>query len=221
MYQLVLSFLLAFILGAQGCSPNRPTAVDGGSIKTNGHETYWVEEDFPLWVLIDEHLPDTHIQATIEAVDTWNTELSVQAFEPIIYDHSRTAPRGFGFVVVSMSDLGQSARDTRILGLARSTLHVGTARMRASQIQFDEGLDETLLLVVMIHELGHALTLEHDNDCGSIMYPSVVNCEGLVAIRPDDLIRVRAMVNGTRAHIPLTQDMDFLPEVWRHIRCTP
>lgn len=175
---------------------------------------YWAEEDFPIWLLIDDRLPETHAQATIEAALLWNQVVGLQVFEPLLFDFSQTPPTNHGLVAVSMRELGQTDHNSRRLGMARAVMRDGTHRMRASEVWFDTDLDESVLLTVMLHELGHALTLDHDNDCGSIMHPTVVSCEGSPQITEEDIHRIRNMVNGTHV-VSERVHMDFLPPVWR------
>lgn len=218
-YSTIVRWFLLFLLlilttVAVSCGAVQSSPQDGGSITKNGQELYWTGDDFPLWLLIDDQLPPMHAQATIEAALLWNAEVGDQVFEPLLYDFSRSAPNDHGLVVVSMRELGQTDRDTRRLGMARAVTREGTHHMRASQVWFDTDLDDSVLLVVMLHELGHALTLDHDNDCGSIMHPTVVSCEGSVQMTPEDIHRIRSMMDGTRALGPQVR-MEFLPEVWR------
>lgn len=206
-----------FLVVATSCLPQQRPPVDGGSIEINGAEIYWDKADFPLWVLVDDQMPETHIQATFEAANEWNMVVGAQVFRTLRYDHSRPAPRTYGFIAVSMKDLGKTPHNTRKLGVARAILHENSTRMRASQVWFDLDLDESILLTVMIHELGHALTLDHDDDCTSIMHPTVVTCPS-PGIKDDDVNRIRDMMSGTRV-IVYPEDMEFLPEVWRSDEC--
>ncbi len=210
--------LLMFALVASSCVPNMPPH-DGGSIEVRGREVYWESEDFPIWVLIDERMPALYLQATLEAADDWNTAVGEQVFEPIVYDHTRPAPRRSGFIAVSMRDLGLSPRNTRMLGLARAVLHTGTTHMKVGQVWFDLDLSDEIVLVVMQHELGHALTLEHDNDCDSVMHPQVTQCEPPVHMTLEDRARIRYQMSGRRHVLIPPEDMAFLPEVWRYSSC--
>lgn len=214
--------ILLLSIFAVGCIPLGPPPRDGGSIEVSGREIYWERDDFPLWVVIDDQLPLEHVAATLVAIDSWNTAVGAEVFKPVVRDHSLPAPRTYGYVSVSMKELGTNSNNgNRLLGLARAVLHRGTSHMQASEVWFDLDVSEELLLLVMVHELGHALTLEHDNDCTSVMHPTVVNCGDIPFIRPEDIQRMQAMMRGERIVVPDSPDTmnDVLPEVWRHI-CT-
>ena len=215
-FTLILATLLAITVTS--CRPFELRPTDGGSITVHGHDTYWESDDFPLWLLIDNTLPDEHITATLEAAAMWNHSVGMQVFEPIVYDFVRPAPRWSGFVSVSMRDLGASSRNTRVMGVARAVLFEESTHMRASQVWFDEDLDDPILLIVILHELGHSLTLDHDSDCNSVMHPYVVNCTQLVSLLPEDLERIRNMITAAPGPRTYADDMEFLPEVWRHLR---
>jgi predicted Zn-dependent protease len=196
-----------------------PAPVDGGSVEINGFEVYWLQKDFPLQLFIDSKLPAMHIAATYEAAATWNSELGVKVFEPVVYDLSTPVPSTTGVVTVTMTELGKSENGNRILGLARLTAYRGSSRIRAVRLWFDTDLSDEVLLIVMTHELGHALTLEHDNDCTSIMHPTVVDCKDTVEIKDDDEARIKGMTRRTLVFDHPDANVQFIPEVWRQI-CT-
>ncbi len=212
--------LLLVSLFTFGCLAHRPPVLDGGSIQINGQVVYWESASFPLWLLIDDQLPPSHITATYDAVDRWNDEVGIQVFEPVLWDLSVAAPRTSGFVVVSVRELGESQhRQGRVLGVAQNHVYTGTGRMHSSEVWFDEDLHESRLLIVMEHELGHSLTLAHDeDDCRSLLHPSVVNCPPPTYIMPDDLDRVRLMtleVHVSNEDAPSAPLYSFLPDMWQ------
>ncbi len=156
---------------------------------------YWVEHDFPLWVFIDKDMSELHVQTTLSACDAWNNTVGVRVFEPLLWDYALPLPRDVGVVGVSIRELGR--RDGEILnGLHRGLYHEGTQHRRASMIWFDDDLEDEFLEVVMIHELGHALTLDHDENPRSVMHPHVAQMPMPVFIMPEDAERIRRMAEG-------------------------
>lgn len=211
--------LLVLGLFTFGCLVNHPPILDGGSIQVNGYIAFWEADVFPLWLVIDDQLPPSHITATYSAAARWNDEVDIQVFEPVLWDLSVAAPRTFGFVVVSMRELGEDLQTRRILGLAHSHVYTGTGRMYFSEVWFDNDLDEDRLQIVMEHELGHTLTLAHDeNDCRSLLHPRVTNCPPPIYIMPDDLDRIRLMTLGAYSSgtfAPQVRAYSFLPDTWQ------
>lgn len=173
--------------------------MDGGSIEVDGQKLYWEEEDFPIYVLIDQDLSINHTFAAMTAAYKWNGEVGQEVFKPKVYDLSTPAPRTYGFVAVSMKQLGETNRNTSKLGLHKAILHEDTTHMKASEVFYDsDDIEKDEYVKVMVHELGHALTLDHDpGDRRSIMYPQIHS--DTMYIMPDDEDRVRSMVLGNGA----------------------
>jgi len=187
--------LLCLGLFSVGCH-HTPALVDGGSIQHRGADVYWSSEDFPLWVFVDDDMDVEHINSVIASCELWNHTLGVQVFEPVVWDFERTLPRTEGVVAVTISQLGVDGRAT-VNGLHRGSYYDGTSRKRASMIWFDEDLETASLDTVITHELGHALTLDHDNNPRSIMHPNVTQMVQPTFIMPEDVVRIQNMVRGT------------------------
>jgi predicted Zn-dependent protease len=196
MRHLLPALLCLCILVFSSCKA-LPPVQDGGSLKREGADVYWVANDFPLLVLIDDTLPQIYVEATFEAVAEWNSDLGVTVFEPHVYDFTTPAPRMYGVVIVSIDELGESAKndDTDVWGLHSGHFYEGSAHRQYSWVWYDYDAPDHVLKFVMVHELGHALTLGHDpGDLFSIMYPYITDVMYEAEIRPDDALRILRMV---------------------------
>lgn len=190
---MVLLLVCAFT--ASSCMHQGPPPVDGGSIVVNGKKIYWEEDEFPLYVLMDKRLPINHTYATEVAVIKWNSKLGDEVFKIKMYDFSEPAPRTHGYVTVSIKQLGKQNGKPR-LGQQRAILYEDSSKMKVSEVFYDiDNPTKDELVKIMVHELGHSLALEHDpGDSRSIMYPKIQSSP--MYIMPDDVERVRAMMDG-------------------------
>lgn len=188
--------VLFFSLFVSACSCVKSTPLlDGGSITRNGRDLYWVDSDFPLYVIIDDTMFPDYIEDTILAVDTWNHELEVPAFYPILSSNVIYQPRS-GYINVTMQDLRPNYN-----GLHEGHVHEDTEHMKMSNVWLDVELFGEEILIVATHELGHALTLEHDHDHRSVMHPNVLDMPNKVYIMPDDVERIRRMILEQRVQL--------------------
>lgn len=188
--------VLAFAMLALSCGPTaRPLVLDGGAIQHNHQDSYWEEEDFPLLVLIDDQMDDTHQEAVFRAVLEWHDVLGFDVFDPAVVDFSEPAERTHGILAVSIRELGSNSRG-ELLGLHEGMYHPDSPHKLAANLWFDTDAEDHDLERIMIHELGHALCLAHDeDDPRSIMYWSAT-ARTYQWIMPDDALWVRRMRYG-------------------------
>lgn len=136
-----------------------------------GEELTWDRRLMPLSVVTDGALPETQT-----AIDLVNSQVGCDLLE---YAED-TDPQ---------PDVSITSESTMISGGTRSgsTWHVRDARgMRARIDLYNTG---DLTLRVIVHELGHALGLDHDTFTGSIMYPRQTDTRGMQFIRISDADR--------------------------------
>ena len=117
--------------------------------------------DFPITVFIDKEMDLEDQEAVIIAAATWNKTMNAPIFIPIVSD--RVKDRML-CSTVWVSNLDITAKH---VGYAWWNACSADCRLRYSLVNRD------LAIKVMIHELGHALNLRHEDDDESIMYDYV------------------------------------------------
>ena len=136
-----------------------------------GDELTWDRRLIPLSVVTDGALPETQT-----AIDLVNSQVGCDLLE---YAGDNDP----------LPDVSITAESSMSYGTTRSgsTWHVRDARgMRARIDLYNTG---DLTLRVIVHELGHALGLDHDTFTGSIMYPRQTDTRGMQFIRISDADR--------------------------------
>ena len=81
----------------------------------------------------------------------------------------------------------------------------------ASMVWFDIDLEDESLEVVMLHEMGHTLTLQHDpGNPKSVMHPYVSVMPQPVYIMPEDVDLIRHMVRGETVYVTSPVDSQHM-----------
>jgi len=136
-----------------------------------GTPYHW--ETFPIPVRTE--LPPEYEQEAQEAVRIWNglTGREFLSWEPREFTSAAgPSAREEGAIRIVQVELGENVEvDTRRLGDADT--RVGPrGEITGSLIRLDYEISSNLLLTVLLHEIGHAVGLQHDpNDPASMMYP--------------------------------------------------
>lgn len=162
MFKRVLSLIFVLLIGCHQSStvePEPPFDVSWCS-KTYMENRETQQLDFPINVYINSHMSDENIEAAILAAAAWNATMGAPVFTPIVTD--RPVDRSVcGSVFVSTSDLPKD--------------YVGYAWWDScsAQVKFEPDQDREDAINVMIHELGHSLNLNHEEDELSIMHDTL------------------------------------------------
>lgn len=141
-------------------------------------------------VTIDPH----YIRGTQAAVAHWNSIVGMRLL--YVTPHLGDTWEPANCIDVRERDLGGSDLHTRLWGLNSPTV-ARDGRIIRSLVEFDEDLPDEVIFEIALHEFGHALGLQHDEDHpNSIMFP-YVSRDGSQRIQQEDIEAIRQMVPRT------------------------
>lgn len=148
----------------------------------------WYTTNFPLHVVMDESLTPMQVEAVRLAVRRWNVAVGARVFrDPVVVSWTHEALNGHlaGYVGVTSRHIPGGH-----LGQAHWTVYRHTPdRMRHVLVVLNPDLSQAVTHNVVVHELGHALGLAHDEDPSSVMY--VQSSDKARIISDEDLEYVR------------------------------
>ena len=155
-----------------------------------GNPILWKE--YPVLVTIDSSLSLEEKNNIINSINSWNLIAENEIF---IYDFG---PNSVGTGVwISNCNLEISESGTQTLGrinrffdldLSGQPIHI-----KYANICILDNLDSNYWNVVIFHELGHALSLNHDLNSNSVMYLYAIHEEQI--IEEQDILFVRNLIN--------------------------
>jgi hypothetical protein len=182
-------FVLAAVLSTVGIVVGvvkRGGWKDRGFLMREGSEARWPMGSMPLTVWFHRDLPSVYAEAFCETVEHFNDSVGGGLFcvplsAPDAFCFERLPPGSVA--VVPKTGIVNPATDIHWLGGA--TIH--SALIEVPPIE--DMLSERWADQIALHELGHALGLDHDEQVASIMYPVV--SDRPQALTKADIARLR------------------------------
>lgn len=158
---------------------------------------YWYPREAPIPVFIDTRINQDARFAIEHSIDIWNSLIGWEVFEYSSVELPFTPTQGepaveppYGNIYVYMTELGFISPTEVYLGIttrfSESALVLG---IRSCTVRFDDDLSPDEWLFVSLHEFGHVLGLEHDDDINSIMFRFALASNGNVQDADVDEIR--------------------------------
>lgn len=179
-----MRWLWAVVLLFSGCVASHVQHTNGVRFDDSGNVVRWRQQNFPLSISHDDSLDDADILALHAAVRSWNRAIGTPVF--------RTMDEHWGAVHVRQHFLDNPSPNLILQGLAWR--EYTDANYTRCVITLNSETEDFETEIVLLHELGHALGLEHDSWRESIMYSNAVASGG--RIMQDDIQFIRWQVNG-------------------------
>lgn len=134
---------------------------------------HWTRYKFPLKVYIDSSMPESLIYGAEWAAEHWNRSLGFRALETILAPSIVVQAVRYvgGSITVSKDPLPEN-----VIAVARTWARPANGRIVRTWISYNSTGIIYYPSNTMVHELGHALGMEHDKN-SSVMYWQQINTD--------------------------------------------
>lgn len=164
-------------------------------------------------------MPDDYVISIDKAVTRWNNALGREFLVINREIFPAPIPVDRGVIHFSYADLADTSEDHRKLGEARRSVSRSTGEVRSVLITLDVDISERYMVSTVVHELGHALGLRHDESSPrSIMYPTMWDRNQIIFEEDIEVVRAQLPaeeLEDVRGDVGITlacYDEDFPPQ---------
>ena len=158
-----------------------------------GHTVTWERNAFPIAVYLSDDLTSDQRGAALEAVDGWNNALRFQALYPsgLSVEAVQTRRQPCDHCVYVIAEDIPDEHYPRVTQGQTNPFWMGD-HFLSDIVYIDHNCPIDSLNIVMMHEFGHVLGLEHYPTDGSVMYYDAASSSGHVLLSDIDFIRSEA-----------------------------
>lgn len=162
------------------------------SVNLYGAPVSWFGASFPIPVIISPEFDQYEMGVIEQAINYWNAVVGETVFVPIL-GLSNNVYWFPGAIILTEQSLDNNC-GSQILGLATRRWRIDPLlqpiEINSAHIEIHVGHDrDQSYLRTIVHELGHALGLGHDENRSSVMYPYILDSDWHIEDVDIDFIR--------------------------------
>lgn len=167
---------------------------DLGFMMRDGCELKWDRGDIPVPCFHTKDLPEEYLVAfergRKRASDLLGFQITSSCVPWSLQEVFEEVPAGIVYLRV------KNASESVLVAQTRHLYDKRSGRILSAEVIFAFELDPTYLDVVVLHEFGHVLGLEHDRERSSVMHPTVVDRSADLTSK--DVVRLKEVYAPSR-----------------------